>query len=332
MLEENGLLDTLYFLPLQTTSESVFNRIDKILICDNRIYIRDFNDQFLIFDINGKFIKKLKTGQGPGEIFKLRDFTYDKKSKQLLVCYSDFISFYNADGNYINTIHIPFMFFDLCATEWGYFSYYPSYINYHLGYGSKFAAYIANKDFKIIGKGINVIPDSYISKFPTSRPHVQNNYSEVILAPTMNDTIFTITQSGIKARYILDYSKYKADCTNEEKLAVSDKYYHCSGFVENSRTQLFRFHSPKKGSYHVLLNKKTGAVKGCSMSTISKDEAPLCCFSMLTTYKDFFVNYVEPYKGMHYSSPAISAVENQKVSTLNDQDNPVLIFYKIKNF
>ena len=49
-----------------------------------------------------------------------------------------------------------------------------------------------------------------------------------------------------------------------------------------------------------------------------------------TVYNDYFVSYINPTAEMNFSSPAISKKDNEKVKNLTEEDNAVLIFFKIK--
>ena len=73
-----GIIDSaVTIIPLETRDDCLISRIDKLEIVDDRIYIQDILAQSIfIFDINGKFIDKLKRlGQGPGEYVNLSYMT-----------------------------------------------------------------------------------------------------------------------------------------------------------------------------------------------------------------------------------------------------------------
>ncbi len=49
-----------------------------------------------------------------------------------------------------------------------------------------------------------------------------------------------------------------------------------------------------------------------------------------SVFNDYFVTVMQPEKGMHFTSSAISEADNKKLEGLTEEDNPVLVFYKFK--
>ena len=56
------LIDTMFFVPLQTTPESVFFEPDKIRVSQERIYIEDYKFNICIFDREGNFVNSMTKG------------------------------------------------------------------------------------------------------------------------------------------------------------------------------------------------------------------------------------------------------------------------------
>lgn len=73
------------YIPLQTTGNSLIERIGKIITCENRIYIKN-GLEVMCFDKEGHFLYKLdKSGRGPGEYTFIIDFDISSDNKTLLV-------------------------------------------------------------------------------------------------------------------------------------------------------------------------------------------------------------------------------------------------------
>ncbi|WP_042345502.1 6-bladed beta-propeller, partial [Capnocytophaga canis] len=84
--EFGNLVNEVKIIPLETNNESLVDGIYKIITTEEYIYIMDnFKDGgILIFDRNGKFIKRFSHGQGPGELSRLYDIDYDFKNDELV--------------------------------------------------------------------------------------------------------------------------------------------------------------------------------------------------------------------------------------------------------
>ena len=78
-IEQKSFMDKVSdfrFIPLETTLQSIINKIDKCVIKDERFYILDKKQQSIfIFTNEGKFITRFnRLGKGPDEYIELTDF------------------------------------------------------------------------------------------------------------------------------------------------------------------------------------------------------------------------------------------------------------------
>lgn len=108
--EEPMLHDTLFFksaklIPLETTTDCLIRKIDKIFVVDDKMIIFDDRlDAVYIYDSTGKFITRIGTrGQGPKEYIQITDIYVDVDKKEiLLLCDRPYkIMFFNLDGKFI---------------------------------------------------------------------------------------------------------------------------------------------------------------------------------------------------------------------------------------
>ena len=63
------IVDSIDYIPLETTSDCLICAIDKLITKNNKYYIFDkITQSIFTFDFNGKFISKINSiGHGPGE-------------------------------------------------------------------------------------------------------------------------------------------------------------------------------------------------------------------------------------------------------------------------
>jgi hypothetical protein len=68
-----SLVKNVKLIPLETTDESLLGDIYKVLVTDSAIYIKDDfkGGGLVIFDREGKFVRRIPNGQGPGELLRL---------------------------------------------------------------------------------------------------------------------------------------------------------------------------------------------------------------------------------------------------------------------
>lgn len=119
-LEE--LIKEIKVVPLETTDESLLDAIYKIIVTDSNIYIHDRlkGGGVAIFDQNGRFIKRLSHGQGPGKIYRLYDVSYDSEKRELVLYQHPFLLFYTSNGKFIEQKRLPFGFYNFHVIPDGY--------------------------------------------------------------------------------------------------------------------------------------------------------------------------------------------------------------------
>ncbi|MBR0041728.1 MAG: 6-bladed beta-propeller [Bacteroides sp.] len=108
--EKPMLHDTLFFksaklIPLETTTDCLIRKIDKIYVVDDKMIIFDDRlDAVYLFDTKGNFITRIGArGQGPKEYIQITDIYVDAEKKEiLLLCDIPYkIMFFNLDGKFI---------------------------------------------------------------------------------------------------------------------------------------------------------------------------------------------------------------------------------------
>ena len=323
------LIDTMFFVPLQTKEESIFFNPYRVYLDNDRIYIEDKKFNILIFDDKGNFIKSLTKGEGPGEINRVVGIAIDKQKLVVLQASDRLFSYYDKDGNFIEKgARCPLNTSEFFITDWGYILFQSTFEKYHLGDNAKYALLLANDNLNVVYKGINVVK-GYDHVYCGNLIFSTGNTCYV--SQFFNDTIYEVSKknlSDIKIKYILDYSEKKA--VDNNNLEMSDKFYNGSCVMENSGTQLFKFWSPRRGLCHVIRDKHTGKAIGGTHVNFNLNILPEYFGNLLTVHNDYFVSYIPSYKGMHYDSPAVSNADNQKIAGRDEEDNGILAFFKFK--
>ena len=106
-LKMSDLFSDIKYVKLETTSESLIQRIDKVVDLDGNLLVTDRDNQsLLLFGKDGRFIKKIAgRGKGPGEYSKMYDAAVDKEGKRLFVldAYAQSVLIYDFDGKCLDS-------------------------------------------------------------------------------------------------------------------------------------------------------------------------------------------------------------------------------------
>ncbi len=103
----NEFFDRIRVIPLENTSNSFVQSVEKVKLRNDTLYILDeFRKTLLLFDINGNFINKInRVGRSKEEYLNLVDFEFATSSNTLLLLDSmGWINEYDTSGKFIKHI------------------------------------------------------------------------------------------------------------------------------------------------------------------------------------------------------------------------------------
>lgn len=102
------IADKIDYIKLETCEECLIDRVEKLLIHGNHLFIAQ-REKLFLFDVDGKFVRSIgSNGKGPGEYLRVRDFTIHPTADQLSIYDSEQfkIIHYDLDGNFIREFKI----------------------------------------------------------------------------------------------------------------------------------------------------------------------------------------------------------------------------------
>jgi hypothetical protein len=107
-ISPDSIYSSVTYIPLETTDESIFYDINKILVHDNIYYLLDRKQSaILTFNEKGEYLCKLsKKGLGPGEYLSLNDFFIDDSLVYVLSSDIQKILVYDLSFNFIKDFFI----------------------------------------------------------------------------------------------------------------------------------------------------------------------------------------------------------------------------------
>ncbi|WP_172918609.1 6-bladed beta-propeller [Capnocytophaga canis] len=343
--EFGSLVNEVKIIPLETNNKSLVDGIYKIITTEEHIYIMDnFKDGgILIFNKNGKFIKRFSHGQGPGELSRLYDIDYDFKNNELVAFQHSFLLFFDKVGNFLRRERLPLGFDNLLVTDDGYiFKTYPSQGNEHLKENEKYTFLFSNKTFKI--NSVAVYSPKPI-KALSAYTYLYKNDNLISLTGHMTDTIYKYNSktNELTTEFILNYDKkvprehlYGETFETFRKATRNNDYYFNIGeYLETFSQNVFFLRNNYTGLQTIVYrDKKTENMVGGTNTNYNTKEIPPIAFPK-AVYKDYFVStYIPSSKDYEIlkDSKIISAEDKEKIKHSKDEDNPVLVYFKLKEF
>lgn len=353
-LKGQTIIDTAWYVKLETTDRSLIGNITKMKILDNKIFILDGRPSNLfVFAKDGRFLNKIgRKGKGPNEYSVIRDFSIDKKNKKVII-YDDIASillYYNFDGKISKKEKFPFRFWNFYLNDNKFFFYTGLSENKHIKYVEKYnlatrdlnSTFVEKFAIPINNKQANFVAKnhfSFNSNIPTFSLGVERN------------VIYDLSNDKVSAMYKIDFGKLTIN-----KDHLDSKQFRNSVFKETdnlglalydgnhlmSETYLyfnFKFkHNKYLNKNHVIYNRDSGNLLIWN-KFISND--PYSLFKIYPLYlipkENIFVSTIDP-SALKQVAPRIldrKGYENQNhikdlYYSVKENDNPILLFYKIK--
>ncbi|AWW29346.1 hypothetical protein DN752_03855 [Echinicola strongylocentroti] len=337
------LVKSIRLVPLETTEKSLIGPINKVLATESHIYIYDRfkGGGLVVFDNEGKFIRRIPNGQGPGELSRLYDIDFDEENDQLIAYEHSFLSFYKPDGKFIRQERLPFGFYNIVAIPKGYLIYeLPVQGNDHMRGFEQYSFWVTDKNFKVNGVGLS---SSSIKVRYLWQRYIYDN-DEIIVTQRFNDTIYQYDQSSdqLKSKYILNYNenqlplKYiKGSFEEFQKVVKENDYFFFIGeYLETADFQFFSIDNWFRKSKTVIYgDKRTGNMEGGTSGRFNIEEIPSLAPPQ-STYKEEFISWYIPRKDFPFNtkSKMLSETDKAKVRDLTKEDNPVLVFFRLNDF
>lgn len=358
-LNTDDYIDVIDYIPLETNESILVGNIDKLLIYEDRIYILDIYKakSVFIFDIKGLFIKKISLyGNNSTEYKFLRDMELDIPNRQIVLYDRNGgkLLLFDLNGNFIRTQRLGFRFSNFKILSNGNYLFYTD--NNPNDFNSEISGYsllIGHPKGVIFYRGFpnNFFLESlnYSANFNLSNVGFNNSYEYI--CPRLSNAIFQIDTIGkLKKLYQIHLP---SGCMEEYlqninpnhfiKEMASKGYFYSFGdnVLINDSLFYFNFSGPDKimnelwynrisGQYYCI-NKKlssTGKIISVPNPLSFKDNQLIGAIdaSLITHSKSSFSNAHR--KIIH--DGRLSEEILGKIDKVNQDDNPVLMVYRIK--
>ena len=340
-----SMVEKVKLVALETTEESLVDGILKIIITDNYIYIFDRFKRggIIIFTAEGKFVKRFSHGQGPGELQRLYDIDYNFDTKELIAFQHSFFLFFDKEGNYLRQERLPINFYNFIAVDNGYiFKAIPKQGNTHLNEKKNYAFLFTKTDFSLESVAISQTKDI---KALSAYYYIYKNDSLISLTGHFSDSIYKYDAKKDKlyTKFVLDYDKklpkkyiYGDDYSVFERYSQNnDCYFNIGDYLETFSQNVFFLQNYYNGYRNIIFrDKRTGNMIGGAITSFNRSEIPFFGFPIAVA-GDNFVSLYTPDANDYAvlkNSKYISEADKEKIKQFKDDDNPILLYFTLKEF
>jgi hypothetical protein len=343
-------LDSVKYVKLELTDESIIGQIDKVVIYDERIYIFDTQTSGLfVFDMDGHYLHRIaRIGQGPEEYTRLHFFDIDRENRHIVLTdlMTSWIMRYDLNGNFLSRQKIPVWCFGASVLP---------------NKGVVLYADFRDNSDKLEQEYNLLYLDSVMNIKQAFFPYNSKDFDQRMKPPVAlgglfyafkdnlyftfggGNTVYQMTGDSLISKYQFDFGDdilQIENIPNPDKFTDRLKSNKYKGFLTpvmgNDQLLFFRMYPT---GYSVYYSKESGNVLSTFMFLF--DDLP---FSSLfqTGYDSWIVSEIHSYNltktkdymKFHKKTP-INKYAKELLSLADEStedDNPVLMFYKLKPF
>lgn len=345
ILNLDAIIDSVYYVRLETNTDCLIGSIDKILFFNDKILIIKNLQRMsvLMFTDSGRFVKKIGTeGRGPGEYDRIRDVALDIKNKNIVILddYGSKLLFYDFYGNFVKHKKLYYYPDKLSILEDGSYLFYQARsLNIHIPSITEYNLLFAKSDQSITGKAISYSYRDKYKSFSMQSLHSFNaSENGVMFCPPFSNEIYKINgNNNISAKYNLNIGPKDVlralgqTTTNKDyiELLNTNNYFDFEGTAFESDNFLY-FYIVRGGD--CFFSKKTKKLFYGNSYRFKESTKVLSYTKPITVNNNFFVSIILPYqidKGLKYRKT--NEFLQKVVNNLQEGDNPILFFFSLKD-
>ena len=345
------MIESVELIPLETTEASVVGELFDFIVTDSNIFLSDSYMESLgliMFDRNGKFVKRFAHGNGPGEIISVSDIFYGGNN---LYVYSDPVrKFYKftSNGEFVN---------DKNSSD--------EQTAFTIKYGDGFLLVcphwldMREQKFRVIKTDSNFVKLSEAKLDKNPFTFLTNHLSCIdgvncLVFRFGDDIVYNYANDSLSLKYRLDYPDFWYDystCKDVEKPSydgggrkaldrnMDEGKYLFGGKLQNCDDYLiFKMYGKNANIKTVFYNKNTGK----TWQLENQDESSV--FNLIKTtgteqlfghHNTFFgIIIPEDLSGrgkIINPNNLFSAKDIEILKNAKEDDNPIIVIYKLKD-
>jgi hypothetical protein len=223
-------------------------------IIKNSIYLSALNSGVMVFDREGKFLRKIGSiGRGPGEYNYYYKFTVDGKSETVCILDFDIIKVYSKTGNFLRNISLKELGEGVDAIEFYdsklFVSFPPQYT------GSKYDWVILDTLGNLVKKKAGAIPQ-FTSNWPVSGGLYKFD-NRIYRWHSYIDTVFSISSDlNYEPSFLFSPGEHRVPKSELRDLKIIGLYFNPGSVFETSRFLRVNYGYNKKLTI-ALIDKKS---------------------------------------------------------------------------
>ena len=343
--------DSITFVKLSNEKNALIGNINKIVIRDSCFYILDRYKTKSIkkFTFEGNYIATIGIlGPGPKEYIEPTDFNVCENE---IVVYDQFKSdfkYYDLDGNFKFAKQLPFLFLKFSKISPNHYIFHSlDSDNDHLATIVNYSIFESDSTFKLRNRGFYRMKNKYENFISENNFFPQDE--KVWYHPPFNDTIYSIcSDNSFQTEYVMDFQGrklpevflLKENYRERQKVIDTDNYVFFPGDYVPTKDYLYFNFSIEHVMYQGLYSRQT---KECVIGNgFYNDINYIFQYSNIISSMDdnVLVGYMQSYlvdevfsqHSMEKWSGIIGKTNAQIVGSIKSEDNPILLFFHIKNF
>lgn len=333
-LSFDSIIEVVQYLPLSTKDTVLISRIDDIKMLEEVYYIADYKKgRIFAFDCNGNCVGKIDDfGEGPKQYKRICSFDIDKKNKLLYLLDGDLgkVYVYNSSLQLCNLIKLPYSFVDHLAfyneselfLELGFREYgkrdktSPNLVLYNFKEKCTVSTFLYFEKGKIHYRNQNPIAFSsgseglyYWTTLGSSIYSCHNRFLEECIH-------FDLGSYTTPASIYFEKISVASSLMKEKKYAYIDRFYELKNWYYarisriNSSAHYFYNKEKQKGFLDISFIQTNDKLK-IIMPNLFQISDTMCC------------SYI-------YPEQYVTLLDDETLETINIEDNPILILYKLK--
>ena len=339
-----------HYVPLETNDSCLFGDVEKMMIKENLIFIMDGSQKMImIFDQTGKFKAKIDhTGNGPGEYFHIKDFDVQKGLIHILDDIKAKMLTYTFDGEWVNTKKMAIAFLNFCILpDNSFFLSAAGQRNEFIPELQDYSYLLGFPDSLITHKGfLRTEAGNKMSKVRYA-DNISKYFDTILFIPQYHQSVYQVTAAKtIRELYRVLFEKPITEEALEDanpniynRDLVSEGYqYLAHAWLETPEYSFFQYPYPNERSgisnTSCFYSKAKQTVLAFE-SWNDFDPAYLYFLTPITTHQDLFVSVLPPNRIIENKSRILEKNANNPevfriLHQLKEEDNPVLMFFRIK--
>lgn len=337
----DSIYESVRIVPLETNEHSFFGGVSAMDIINDTVYILDARGvkSLLRFTTKGKFVDKIGSiGQGPGEYISPQNFFVFRdriciidNSQQKILCY-------NKNGEYIEVKRLPYyadQVKQICDSVFIFRC--PVDCNVHIPALDQCCMWVSDTGFNILKSGLKTPLPQNCSVFDDNAMKLTNE--GLICFENICDSLFVLNKDfDLECKYVLNFGNHRDKSFYSDKKTFRESFsnpdFYNIAYCNMSRD--FVDCSLTIGGKSCMVLYSRNSRKTLVYDNVVFDNgcwAPMMILDY-TLYNDYYVE-ARPIESLPQDTLTMSTWQNHikgDFADIKPDDNPVLVFYKLKKW